>query len=105
MNWKNIPKKVFDSPSVAFVNFIDGSFVNLIRLDKPYKNGVQYAVYHNANEDKGFSGLFKSAEHAKGRFNQVIRYTWAAVRSSGVIDPSIGYPNHIKPIEQLNNFI
>ena len=45
MSYLTLPKRVFNIPLIAFTNFEDGSFVNLIKLNKPYANGVSYAVY------------------------------------------------------------
>ena len=45
MSYLILPKRVFNSPLIEFANFEDGSHVNLIRLNKPYANGIKYAVY------------------------------------------------------------
>ena len=40
MSYLILPKKVFNSPLIEYANFEDQSFVNLIRLNKPYANGI-----------------------------------------------------------------
>lgn len=60
-----LPKRVFNSPLVAFTNFEDGSFVNLIRLTKPYANGNSFAVYETTKSPFCSNGMFKTFERAK----------------------------------------
>ena len=64
-----LPKRVFNSPLIAYTNFKDGSFVNLIRLKKPYANGDSYAVYETTKSPFCSNGLFKTLEKATDKFN------------------------------------
>jgi hypothetical protein len=65
-----LPKRVFNSPLIEFANFEDGSFVNLIRLIKPYANGDTYAVY--ATTKCISSKMFKTYDKAKEKFELMI---------------------------------
>lgn len=68
-----LPKRVFRSPLLEYANFEDGSFVNLIRLIKPYSNGVSYAVYETTKSPFCSSGLFKSYKKAKEKFDLMVK--------------------------------
>jgi hypothetical protein len=73
MSYLILPKKVFNSPLIEYANFEDQSFVNLIRLNKPYANGISYAVYENTNNAFCSNGLFKTYEKAKLKFELMIK--------------------------------
>jgi hypothetical protein len=63
-----------------FVNFNDGNFCNLIRLIKPYKNGLSYALY----DSKGInSKLFKNFDNAKKGFDLMVH---GDIRNQGVCE-------------------
>ena len=68
-----LPKRVFRSPLLEYANFEDGSFVNLIRLIKPYSNGVSYAVYETTKSPFCSNGLFKSYQKAKEKFDLMVK--------------------------------
>lgn len=72
MSYLILPKRVFNSPLIEYVNFIDGTFINLIRLNKPYKNGMTYAVYETTKSPFCSNGLFKTIDKAKDKFNQMV---------------------------------
>ena len=38
MSYLTLPKRVFNSPLIKFVNYEDGSHINMIKLIKPYAN-------------------------------------------------------------------
>ena len=73
MNYLILPKKVFNNPLIEYANFEDQSFVNLIRLNKPYANGISYAVYETTNNAFCSNGLFKTYEKAKLKFELMIK--------------------------------
>jgi len=73
MSYLILPKRVFNSPLIEYANFEDGSFVNLIRLIKPYANGDCYAVYERTKSPFCSNGLFKTYEKAKEKFELMIR--------------------------------
>lgn len=68
MSYLILPKRVFNSPLLAYSNFADGSHVNLIRLIKPYANGVSYAVHETTKSPFCSNGLFKTLEAATAKF-------------------------------------
>lgn len=73
MSYLTLPKRVFNSPLIEYVNFEDGSIINLIRLNKPYKNGITYAVYETTKSPFCSNGLFKTIDKAKDKFNQMVK--------------------------------
>lgn len=68
-----LPKRVFNSPLVEYVNFVDGSHVNLIRLIKPYANGIAYAVHETTTSPFCSNWLFKTYQQAKEKFDLMVR--------------------------------
>ena len=68
MSYLILPKKVFNSPLIEYANF-----VNLIKLNKPYANGISYAVYETTNNAFCSNGLFKTYEKAKLKFELMIK--------------------------------
>jgi len=72
MSYLKLPKRAFNSPCIAFANLQDGSHVNLIRLSKPYANGVSYAVYETTRSVFCSNGLFKTYEQAKEKFDLMV---------------------------------
>ena len=73
MSYPKLPKRVFNSPLIEYANFEDGSFVNLIRLNKPYSNGMSYAIYETTKSCFCSNGMFKTYEKAKQKFDLMIR--------------------------------
>ena len=73
MSYPTLPKRVFRSPLIEFVNFSDGSHVNLIRLIKPYANGNSYAVHETTKSAFCSNGMFKTYEQAKAKFDLMVR--------------------------------
>lgn len=67
----NLPKRVFNSPALMGINFENGTFVNLIRLNKPYSNGASYAVHQTTKSAFCSSGLFKTYVGAKRSFDRM----------------------------------
>ena len=72
MSYLILPKRVFKSPLIEFANFKDGSHVNLIKLIKPYSNGVSYAVHETTKSPFCSNGLFKTTEAANVKFELMI---------------------------------
>lgn len=68
-----LPKRVFNSPLIDYKNFKDGTFVNLIKLIKPYANGVKWAVYETTRNPFCSNGLFKTEEEARKKFDLIIK--------------------------------
>ena len=73
MNYLILPKRVFNSPLIEYANFKDGSHVNLIRLIKPYANGLAYAVHEITNSPFCSNGMFKTQEQAKAKFDLMVK--------------------------------
>lgn len=73
MSYAILPNRVFNSPLIEYANFTDGSHINLIRLIKPYANGISYAVYETTNNPFCSNGLFKTYENAKIKFDLLIK--------------------------------
>ena len=73
MPYLQLPKRVFQSPLIEYANFQDGSHVNLIRLIKPYANGVSYAVHDTTKSPFCSNGLFKTYEKAKTKFDLMVK--------------------------------
>lgn len=67
-----LPKRVFRSPLIEYVNFEDGSHVNLIKLIKPYANGDAYAVHETTNNIFCSNGMFKTYDQAKSKFDLMV---------------------------------
>lgn len=68
-----LPKRVFNSPLLEYANFEDGSHVNLIRLIKPYANGYSYAVHETTKSAFCSSGMFKTYDAAKKKFELMVK--------------------------------
>ena len=68
-----LPKRVLNSPLVAYANFSDGSFINLIKISKPYANGNSYAVQENTKCVFCSNGMFKTYDQALEKFNLMIK--------------------------------
>ena len=72
MSYLTLPQRVFNSPLIRFANFKDGSHVNLIKLIKPYANGVAYAVHETTKSPFCSNGLFKTYEKAREKFDLMV---------------------------------
>lgn len=72
MSYLKLPKRVFNSPLIEYANFKDGSHVNLIKLIKPYANGVSYAIHETTQSPFCSNGLFKTLDAANVKFNLMI---------------------------------
>jgi hypothetical protein len=73
MSYLKLTKRVFNSPLIEFANFEDGSHVNLIKLNKPYANGISYAVHETTKSPFCSNGLFKTYEEALKKFELMIK--------------------------------
>jgi len=73
MSYPKLPKRAFNSPLIRYANFKDGSHVNLIKLSKPYANGIAYAVHETTKSPFCSNGLFKTYEKATEKFNLMVR--------------------------------
>jgi hypothetical protein len=72
MGYTVLPKRVFNSPLIDYKNFENGS-INLIKLIKPYANGMAWAVYETTNNPFCSNGLFKTEKQARDKFNLMIK--------------------------------
>lgn len=72
-DYPTLPRRVFNSPCLEFANFEDGSHVNLIRLIKPYANGYSYAVHETTKSAFCSSGMFKTYDVAKKKFELMVK--------------------------------
>jgi len=68
----NLPYRAMNSPLMKSVNFEDGSFVNLIKLNKPYANGNQWVVYETTKIMFNTSKQFRTEHKALKRFNKMV---------------------------------
>ena len=73
MSYPTLPKRAFGSPLIEFANFQDGSHVNLIRFNKPYANGVAYAVHETTKCAFCSNGMYKTYKKAKEKFDLMVR--------------------------------
>lgn len=65
----NLTKRVAQSPLIKYVNFKDGSHVNLIKILKPYADGRAYYVHETTKSIFCSSGYFVKYEQAIEKFN------------------------------------
>lgn len=72
MPYLKLPQRVFNSPIIRYANFADGSFVNLIKLNKPYANGISYAVYETTKNPFCSNGLFKDLNSATEKYERIL---------------------------------
>ena len=73
MSYLILNKRQKQGKLIACCNFKDGSFVNLIRLEKPYKDGTKYSVYETTNNPFCSNGLFKQADKAFKKYNLMVK--------------------------------
>ena len=65
--------RFFNSPIIEYANFYDGTFVNLIKLNKPYADGIKYGVYETTKSPFCSNGMFKTYEQAKEKFELMVK--------------------------------
>ena len=68
-----ITKRMAQSPLVEYCNFLDGSFVNLVRMEKPYADGRSYYVHETTKSIFCSSGFFTNYEDAKSKFELMVK--------------------------------
>ena len=73
MSYAKLPNRFFRSPLYAYANFSDGSHVNLIRLLKPYANGVSYGVHETTKSPFCSNGMFKTLDSAMVKFELMVK--------------------------------
>ena len=73
MSYAKLPNRFFRSPLYAYANFSDGSHVNLIRLLKPYANGVRYGVHETTKSPFCSNGMFKTLDSAMAKFELMVK--------------------------------
>ena len=73
MSYLQLPKRVFNSPLIMYANFEDGSHINLIKINKPYANGISYAVHETTKSPFCSNGLFNTLTKAKEKFNLMVK--------------------------------
>ena len=72
MGYLVLPKRIFNSPLIDYRNFNNG-FINLIKLSKPYANGVSWAVYETTDNPFCSNGLFKTEKEARDKFDLMVK--------------------------------
>jgi len=73
MAYLQLPKRVFNSTLIEYTNFINGTHINLIRLIKPYANGIKYAVHETTKSPFCSNGLFKTLEQAEEKYKLMVK--------------------------------
>jgi hypothetical protein len=73
MSYLILPKRVFKSPVIQYVNFEDGSSINLIKLIKPYANGTSYAVHETTKSPFCSNGLYRTLKGAQEKFDRMVQ--------------------------------
>ena len=73
---------------IAYCNFKDNSFVNLIKLYKPYKDGTAYCVYETTNNAFMSNGLFKDVLKAFEKYNLMVKNgcSFIGMQNSGLLN-------------------
>jgi hypothetical protein len=66
-----LPNRVFNSPLMQCVNFKNGMSINLIKLYKPYANGLEYAIYVTVKNSDN-NQMFKSINQAIKEFDLLV---------------------------------
>tara|TARA_R110002050_G_C8791809_1_gene502119 strand:- start:563 stop:883 length:321 start_codon:yes stop_codon:yes gene_type:complete len=82
-----LPRRVFNGKLLEYNNFIDGSFINLIKLSKPYANGDNYAIFENTSNTFVSSGMYKDYLVAFNSYKHYIKVINKNVKTlkSGII--------------------
>lgn len=73
MSYLILKKRALDGPLLEYANFADGSFINLIKMNRPYKTGHCYTVYETTRSAFCSNGIFKDHESAKRKFDLMVR--------------------------------
>jgi hypothetical protein len=73
MSYPKLRPRFFQSPLIEYANFEDGSFVNLIKLNKPYADGIEFGVYETTKSPFCSNGIFKTYDKAKEKFELMVR--------------------------------
>lgn len=73
MTYPILTKRVLKSPVIETRTFEDGTFVNLIQIDKPYANGNSFAVYETTKCAFCSNGVFKTYKEAKRKFDLMVK--------------------------------
>ena len=68
----NLTTRVAQSPLLQYVNFKDGSHVNLIKILKPYADGRAFFVHETTKSIFCSSGYFVTYEKAIEKFNLMV---------------------------------
>lgn len=65
-------KRVWGSPLIEYANFGEGKHINLIRLVKPYANGLSYAIHETVDTPFCKNGMFRNYDKAKRQFELMV---------------------------------
>lgn len=95
MPYLKLPKRVFNSPIVKYVNFKDGSFINVIKLNKPYKNGIAFAVYETTSNSFCSNGLFKNYNAAIEKYKLMLENHST---QSQIVEMGALLENYVEPL-------
>ena len=69
---KTLPARTRNSPLIEYANFVDGTHINLIRLNKPYANGQAYVIYNCTKSPYAKNRGFKTYQAAKDEFGRAV---------------------------------
>lgn len=72
MSYLQLTKKALTGKLIACTNFKDGSFVNLIEIQNPHKDGTKYTVHETTKSSFCSNGLFKELNQAILKYNRMI---------------------------------
>jgi hypothetical protein len=95
MSYLKLSKKALQGKLLQFANFEDGSFINLIEIDKPYKDGSKFTVYETTKSAFCSNGIFKTIEDAQKKFDLMVRngsYE-SKLKEKGIVDHTKPFPN------------
>jgi hypothetical protein len=73
MSYIKLPNRFFNSPLLEYANFADGTHVHLIRLLRPYANGVAYGVHETTKSPFCSNGMFKDLKTAREKFELMVK--------------------------------
>ena len=66
------PNKFYQGALMNSTNFVNEFFINLIKLDKPFKDGRSYSVYDSINMPFYPVKLFKTFDSATEYYNELV---------------------------------
>ena len=72
MSYLKLSKRATQGRLLEYANYEDGSFINLIELDRPYKDGTRYSVHETTKSPFCSCGIFKDHETARRKFNLMV---------------------------------